>query len=365
VTKYAIITTTINIPFLIRDYAADAKLNGHAELKFIVAGDRKTPGKTAKFCKEVEFEFGYPVEYMTPEDQDLYLKDKQELSAHIPWNSIQRRNVAILKAWEEGFDVIITIDDDNFLYSKNYLGSHRQVGRNVQIDAWTNETRWLNICDFIEDTNGRDFFPRGFAVSERSNSKVPATSRSIKAKVVVNGGLWLGDPDIDAVTRLAGPIDAVRYTRNDNFALDFDVWCPFNSQNTALSREVIPSYFLSPFVGRYDDIWASYFVKRISNHLGDVISFGLPLIKQNRNEHDLWHDMDLERMGLQLTELFCESLDTATLKGSNYLQCSEELVEHLETSFETSDILDGYKDNLRKFTTGYKIWIRTVERTAG
>jgi hypothetical protein len=36
-------------------------------------------------------------------------------------------------------------------------------------------------------------------------------------------------------------------------------WCPFNSQNTALHRDLIPAYVLSPLIGRMDDIWARYF----------------------------------------------------------------------------------------------------------
>ena len=35
---------------------------------------------------------------------------------------------------------------------------------------------------------------------------------------------------------------------------------PFN-QNTFLSRNVIPDYFLFPHIGRMDDIWASYYLE--------------------------------------------------------------------------------------------------------
>ena len=44
-------------------------------------------------------------------------------------------------------------------------------------------------------------------------------------------------------------------------------WSPFNSQNTALSAKIIPAYPLSPKVGRYDDIWASYVIYRIAGPL--------------------------------------------------------------------------------------------------
>ena len=64
--------------------------------------------------------------------------------------------------------------------------------------------------------------------------------------------------DVDAITRLCNDISAVEYTREKSFSMAKGTWCPFNSQNTAISRSVIPAYCLSPRVGRYDDIWASY-----------------------------------------------------------------------------------------------------------
>ena len=53
-----------------------------------------------------------------------------------------------------------------------------------------------------------------------------------------------------------------------NFFLAPGARGPFNSQNTILARAVLPAYFLSPNVGRYDDIFASFMVKRIADHLG-------------------------------------------------------------------------------------------------
>ena len=84
----------------------------------------------------------------------------------------------------------------------------------------------------------------------------------------------LADPDIDAVTRLAAPVMATGYKRGESFALAKGTWFPFNSQNTALAREAIPAYFLSPHVGRYDDIWASYVVKSVAVHMQALVSPG-------------------------------------------------------------------------------------------
>ena len=47
-----------------------------------------------------------------------------------------------------------------------------------------------------------------------------------------------------------------RYTRDSSYVMANGTWCPFNSQNTALHRNLIPAYVLSPLIGRMDDIWA-------------------------------------------------------------------------------------------------------------
>lgn len=43
---------------------------------------------------------------------------------------------------------------------------------------------------------------------------------------------------------------------------------PFNSQNTAVTRQVLEAYWMCPCVGRMDDIWPSYVVRRVADHLG-------------------------------------------------------------------------------------------------
>ena len=128
---------------------------------------------------------------------------------------------------------------------------------------------------FLTEAGGRQFFPRGYGMAAR---RVPAgdtpAAEKLTKRLAVNAGLWLGDPDIDAVTRLATPINATHYTRDENFFVAAGAWTSFNSQNTAIAKEALPAYFLSPYVGRYDDIFISYVIKRIADHLGHGVGFG-------------------------------------------------------------------------------------------
>ena len=65
-----------------------------------------------------------------------------------------------------------------------------------------------------------------------------------------------------------------KYKQNygDRFALEIGTWCPINTQNTSYSREIIPASFVPPNVGRYDDIWSGYILRKITHHLNHYIS---------------------------------------------------------------------------------------------
>lgn len=359
--KKSIITTTINTPHLIDAYAQDAAQFNH-EFNIIISGDKKTPTEAKDFCKKVASRHNIDLEYMDVEDQETFMKDFPELNKFLPWNSIQRRNLPIMKAYLEGSELIITIDDDNFLVQENYLELHGPLGVESNFKVLTSPTGWLNICEYLEDKHGREFYPRGHPWLERISPVNKITESNTKGKIVVNGGFWLGDPDIDAVTRLANPIEVISYKRQDNFSLDINTWAPFNSQNTALHRSVIPCYFLAPGIGRFDDIWASYIVKRVADHLGDYISFGFPLVKQKRNEHDLWVDASHERLGTQLSDQFCKWLREIDLTTDNYLDSGIELINGLSKKVESAKINQEQKDFLEHFINGYRIWFKTIKR---
>jgi hypothetical protein len=147
-----------------------------------------------------------------------------------------------------------------------------------------------------------------------------------------------------------------------SIALDPGTWSPFNSQNTALMRDVLPAYFLSPYIGRYDDIWASYIINRITEHFGDVISFGEPLVRQQRNPHDLWKDLDVERNGMILTDDFCGALRSIPLTGATYHQCFGQIAGALQRAWtEGANWTESQKEWRFKLIEGMGIWHAAFE----
>ncbi len=362
--KVTITTTTIHVPYLIEDYIKDVlNHNRQSDVDFVITGDRKTPQEASAYCRSLEDRYGVSICFMDVEAQERFMESRPVLNGFLPWNCLQRRDVAILKAYDEGADIIVLIDDDNYISCEDYVGGHLHLGAPVEMEVISSPSGWYNICQCLKDRNGRPFFPRGYSWPERVNDVREVCVSREKVRCVANGGFWLGDPDIDAVTRLSAPIDVVACDREENFALGRGVYSPFNSQNTAIHRDVVPAYFLCPGIGRFDDIWASYVIERIAWHLGDFISFGEPLVRQNRNEHDLWVDVRAEEAGTRYTPDFCRWLREVPLSGSTYRDCAEELMRGLKALIDTQpdSVLPCEKRAFfNHFIDGSLLWTRSV-----
>lgn len=360
----AIVTTTIYVPELLDAYAADAAAGGSG-CEIIVVGDRKTPPEASAFCRRVGDTHGVAVTFLDVAAQEAYLARFPELAAHLPWNSIQRRNVGMLLAYERGYDPIVTIDDDNFLVESGYLSAHGLTGTQATLPVLSSSTGWLNICEQLTEARGVPFYPRGFPLLQRWRpSQIESGVRS--GKVVVNAGLWVGDPDVDAVQRLAYPVESTAYTAPGQLALARGTWCPFNSQNTALARDVLPAYFLSPSIGRYDDIWAAYVVLRIADHLDHLIAFGHPIVRQDRNPHDYLRDLDKERVAMGITDRFCEALRAIELTAAEYGACLDEVVGELPKALELTLNFDAEAAAfLDRFILDLAAWRATFRRLGG
>jgi hypothetical protein len=328
--RTTIVTTTINIPVLLLDYAQNARRYGHTDVDFIVIGDRKSPAETADFCRKVDRV--YPCSYWDIAAQSKRLERFPELWKHLRFDSIQRRNIGILLAWQNGADVIITIDDDNFVLNQDFVGLHSAVGTARPVNTYASTSGWFDVCSFLRADDNVRFYHRGYPQKMRWTERNHfITSAWAEHRIAVNAGFWLDNPDIDALTRIERQPVVRGFAQSwaGNIALAPGVWSPFNSQNTAMMRDVAPAYFLSPYIGRYDDIWAGYIINRIAQHFGDVISFGEPLVRQERNPHDLWRDLDAERNGMILTDEFCEALRSIPLRGLTYHHCFGEIVHSL------------------------------------
>lgn len=355
--KTAITLTTIHKPVVLKVLAENIRNFGHTDVAFVIVGDKKTPVGVGPYCHSLEQEYSIPFHYFDCDFQVKYLKRFPDLDKHIPFNSFARRNIGDLYVFEEGFSTVIRIDDDNFPTGDDFIGFHSVVGREQEMQVVTAKDGWFNICEQLVDHENIPCYPRGFPYSQRwKKTAVSVETRTIRP--ALNAGLWLGDPDVDAITRLTKPINAVSFkeTLGQQFALNSGTWSPINTQNTSYDRRLIPAAFVSPFVGRYDDIWSGYVLRKIMDHLGDTVSYGRPLLKQDRNQHNLWKDLELEMNGNLYTDHLLQCLNEITLSGQDYAACYYELAEKLAGKISEN------REVFLQLTTGMRIWSEIFQR---
>lgn len=273
-----IVTTTI--------YSPTEALRRFKEMKgwsLVVVGDNKTPH--ADYA-------GW--DYLSPVTQHAY---NPKLSAAIGWNCIQRRNLGFLYAYKEmKADLVATVDDDNI--PMDNWGHHIYAGVITPAQSYSTAQP---AFDPLFVTNHPELWHRGFPLQLiEGRTAIKCEPTAIKPHIQAN--LWDGDPDIDALCRLRHKGES--FTLSGPFPFVANKPSPFNSQNTILTREVIPHYFLFPHIGRMDDIWAAYHVQA----LGYKVIYGEPTVIQKRNEHNLAEDMQKECLGYAENEQIVRSL---------------------------------------------------------
>lgn len=154
--KTSIVTTTIYVPVTLKKFAANARAYGHTDVEFVVIGDRKTPSETRDFCDSVSREYA-PVVYQDLDDQRKYLDRFPALWSHLRIDSIQRRNIGLLYAYENGADLIITVDDDNFVMNQDFIGLHSRAGRTCQLPVIESTSGWYNVCSTLAEEHDQPF----------------------------------------------------------------------------------------------------------------------------------------------------------------------------------------------------------------
>lgn len=295
----AIVTTTINPPT--KAILKFLDIAERDDWHIFVVGDLKTPHDS---YKELEQSSNGRLVYIDPQHQESI---DRELSNLIGWNCIQRRNFGFIVAYNQGADIIATIDDDNIPYDN--WGKDLLVGQSVDIEIYDNAGpvynplarhdfgyQGVNICMDPEQLYTQSLWHRGVPEEQIETDSANGSDRytpvaAEERQILVQADMWNGDPDISAVARMVLH-PTVKFTHDAPYA--GAKAGPFNSQNTFVHRSVMPDYFMFPHIGRMDDIWASYYLQ--AKH-GNVVAYGLATVFQDRNEHDLSKDLENELIG--------------------------------------------------------------------
>jgi hypothetical protein len=295
--RVALCTTTINVPHVLKLYRAC-----DPDVRMFVAGDLKTDKNILQLLPQL--------------GDCVFLReaDAWKCSALIGWNSIQRRNIAFLEALKWGADIIVSIDDDNAPTSTNYFEQITEPLRKPFSGICASASNWFDVGQLLVPRAPHRGYPRHIPHSAYYEAITGA-------KVGVAAGICLGDPDIDATTRLAlaPEVHQVSQLLEAGVLVNPHAWTVFNSQNTAILREFVPAWGMLPFVGRMDDIYASLICQRVMRERGMGVHFGRPFVWQSRNEHNLVKDLRGEVDGYENVARLADVLDHIPLIGKSVI----------------------------------------------
>jgi hypothetical protein len=368
--KMTIVMTTINVPALLEGYANDFAKHGRLnDVDCIVVGDRKTPHEQLHALAGKLRDRKFNVTYLDLEAQEKYLDKFPKLKPLIPYNSDNRRNIGYLMAVERGADILVAVDDDNFVMDGDWYAGHAMVGSRIKAKTVTSSSGWYNPCDLM-DTNppNRKIYARGYPYAKRW--PIAQESYAVtEGRVVINGGLWLHEPDVDSLTRLTEPVHGITL-REERVICAPGTWAPINTQNTAFHRDVVPAFYFVPVgdpvsgipVERYGDIWAGFFARKLIDHLGDRVSFGAPACDHRRNVHRLLKDLELEFWAVQLTDPLSEMLREWPLSAKTYCDCYVELADHLERAEWKHRYADQIKAFFGKMAGAMRVWVEACRQ---
>jgi hypothetical protein len=316
VKRIVLVTTTVSVPEVLRLYRAL-----DTATPIIVTGDERTPDHATRAFVE---SLGN-ARYLDRRDQEAL---GYRCSTVLGWNTVGRRNIAILEAMKLRPDVILTIDDDNIPVGPAYFAEIREK-LNVPFRGLSarGADGWFNVGDLLDPP----VYHRGFPYDRRQRRDSMRLAPIHDAEVGVIAGLWAGDPDIDAIDRI---VDGTRVRSwsalvRDGVVLSKGCYCPFNSQNTAFRFELSPWMMVWHGVGRYDDVWGSYAAQRLLRETPYHVHYGTPMVWQERNPHSPWKNVRDELHGMEHTAAFVRALEEATIDAGEPVERLRELFQRL------------------------------------
>ncbi len=358
-----LVLTTINVPTLLEGYAENFVEYGRYNIGFIVVGDIPTPHKKVKKLIQKIKDKGFEAEYLDMPSQKKWLHKFPKLSKLISYRSDNRRNIGFLMAAERNAEIIIAIDDDNYVSDDDYYKHHSIVGRTVTLPTVYSFTGWYNPCTLLRTNNSVPIYPRGYPFHKRF--KESYNFKETTGHVVLNMGLWINDPDADAITNLACPtkIQGLKgpYER---VMLAPSTYAPINTQNTAFHKSILPCYYyvlMGAYVkglkiDRYGDIWSGFFAKKVIDKMNERVTIGKPLANHKRNAHDLLNDLKHELWGMILTEELVPWLEQLQLENNNYFDAYLEISKGLN-KFKENFQEQSIGKYLRKISEAMEIWV--------
>lgn len=330
--SFAAVITTINHP----NDGMNSLLNfgNNANAPVIVIGDTKTPSTW----------MGTGFEYLSISKQNEIFGEFANL---IPARHYARKNLGYLQARSHGVEWIYETDDDNVPIESPFLKRDLKV----KAELYDTNSKWLNVYEVFGYTSDSErppiIWPRGFDLKSLKNLISKSAEDSVIAPI--QQGLANGDPDVDAIYRLVLG-NFVQFNNSSPVALKKSQVCPTNSQTTWWHSSVHQLMYLpSTCTFRLTDILRGFVAWRIIQEREETVSFHSPIVRQDRNEHDLLRDfVDENELYLQSEFLIADLLELNLKNLSTSQQlilCYEALEKRGVVQKSELKIIEGWNSN--------------------
>lgn len=291
VKKFIVITSIFKPTEAIEAFA------GLDDYQLVVVGDKKTPADwNYKNCI-----------YLDVEKQ---LELSSSFAAAIPYNHYGRKMLGYIYAMQQGAEVIIDTDDDNIPY-KNWTFPDFKG----EFISSTPGLGWVNVYHHFSE---QPIWPRGLPLRNIKDSREKLTWQENKQSQKI--GIWQGladeDPDVDAIYRLTSDKPCI-FQKKEPVVLEKGTVSPFNSQNTAIRKELFPLLFLPSFVTfRFTDILRGIIAQPVLWQHDYRLGFTEATVVQKRNVHDYFKDFESEVPMYLHTEKSLEAVNKAMNNGT-------------------------------------------------
>lgn len=301
--EIALVCTTVKVPAALELYRA---IGPHVRI-YVIGDDGAPDAEIAAFCNRIH------AMYYTATDQRRF---DYKCSDLLRWRDPARRSLGCLEAVKHGADIVIMADDDNLPVSDSYFHDHAHALDTITpLEFGEQLLGWADPWAFLQPRVRH----RGFPWQFWNPQDPPVVAPAHGLRVGVNAGAVLGDPDIDAAERMtsAPTVMTASPLLDAGVSLAPGVFAPFNAQNTAFRRELLPVMCMLAPAGRCLDIWAAYVAERVMWETGWCVRYGRPYVWQQRNEHDLAVDVAAELRGMHETIGFTNALRDIVLPSGD------------------------------------------------
>lgn len=296
--KFALITTTINVPRVLQHYHS-------MDVKIFVAIDKNTSHDAINFCQ-----------YDTLNCEVLFIEQQQKWksSEFIGWNTDSRRNIALLEAIKWGANIVASIDDDMIPADRNFCPriEHMLVDYYSGLQLGAPEM-WFDAGQYTVPPARQRGLPTGHDDSKSYDFVTDV-------KIGAMQGIILGVPDTDAATTISNNpfVTSATDVLKNGFVVNPASHAVFNSQITAFRREFAPAFAqFYKWQGRNTDLFASLIMRRVMREHGCYTYFGPPMGFHARSPRDPFKDMKAEMWGLEHIRAFADWLNEMALTSAN------------------------------------------------